>query len=107
RERLTHRTGAQSILGQLLRAVSRLVREEIAELAAVFVSDRRVERGPRLGNGESLLDMLQLQPACLRELLVGRGPPEIYLELSRVPAQRLPALVYGRRPADRPGLSGD
>src|SRR6059058_1259349 len=88
-ERLAYRAGAQGVLRD------------------VFVSNRRVERGARLGDRERLLDVLELQPGRLRELLLRRRPAELRLELPRVPAQRLPALVDVRRHADRPRLTGD
>src|SRR5439155_12689888 len=90
----------------LLGIVGVLVREQVAKLA-VFVSNRRVERGARLGDRERLLDALQLQPGRVRELLPRRRPAELRLELPRVPAQRLPALVDVCRYADRPCLAGD
>src|SRR6266516_319797 len=105
-ERLAHRAGTQGVFRDLLGIVGVLVREQVAELA-VFVSDRRVERGARLGDRERLLDVLELQPGRLRELLHGRRPAELRLELPRVSAQGLPALVDVRRHADRPRLTGD
>ena len=89
------------------RIVGARVAEEVSELALVLGADGLIQRHPRLGHIEGLVDML-LREACRLGQLVTRGlAAQTGLQLPPRPRQLHAALLDVGGHADRPRLTGD
>src|SRR5262249_55706817 len=92
---------AERLARLLGRIDGRRAGEEVAELAVAVGPDRAVQRDGRVRRVERLLDVLQRELGCVRELLARRLAPELDLELGAGPAELLAPLVDVHGNADR------
>ena len=86
-------------------SVASRVCEQVAELAVAVVADRLVERHRSLDGAERLLDVLELEPCRLGELLVRRLAALLGFELVESRARASPG-ARGRAPARGSSATG-
>src|SRR5690606_6431253 len=84
-----------------------LVLDEVAQVAVLFLADRRLERDGLLGDLEDLADLLERELHLLRDLLRGGLAADLLHQVAAGADELVDGLDHVDRDADGPRLVGD
>src|SRR6266496_1976524 len=106
-EHLPRLLGQVHVDDRVRRGDERLVLDEVAKVAVLFLPDGGLEADRLLRDLEDLADLVERQLHLLRDLLRARLAPELMHEVAAGPDELVDRLDHVDADADRPRLVGD